>query len=126
MDEMMIDPFSEKPYKTAEDELILGLLRGPRLIGKYRSAIEDMRTPDKATTTIIKAMLALYDAGRFSVQVLVEYLHGDPEAVRRVLHLSSYKGPITPDYFVRTALEKLKDEQIKRHKGEFGDVPDQR
>lgn len=99
---------------SAEDDLIMALLRKPVLASKYRANLTALETEDEQARSIVTAILGLDLSGETVVRELTSCLQEQPEAMRRVIALASDERKIDPESLMKSALETMKKKQQKR------------
>jgi DNA primase len=108
---------------SSEDDLILGLVKEPALVGEYLPALESLETEDEDGAAILKAVVDLHKAGSMSVRELTTALGGRPPAMRRVIALAADPRKTDPRLLVSSALESLAE---RRRRKEFETIRQQR
>jgi DNA primase len=99
---------------SSEDDLILGLLRRPSLVEKFREELGRFDSEDAEAVMILKAILDLDAADAMNIRELTAVLQPEPQAMKRVIALASDPRQTDPELLVTSALAALKKSKIRK------------
>lgn len=99
---------------SAEDDLILGLLRHPELAHRHRDPLARLEMDDPDAARILDAVLELDGENRLSVRELISVLEDAPAARERVMRLAVDGRTTPPERLVASALDALQRRLLRR------------